>query len=372
MKSIKLLTTLLAITLFFTACEQTQTETPRTLISKSDTETTALTESDNNYDGDYWAKDNLDLQAVGNLLEKSDSAEDFEYRLNSDNGINNLDLNGDGYVDYISVAEYDDRPDNRRGFSLFNKFDGNDIQEIATLIFDRDRTDRRGARVYLTGNEQIYGSNNFYEGNWLDKGLNIANWIFSDRDDDYRSPYYYDNYPDNYDAYRVVETPVYRDRITQYMVNPAMTKITTPTTKIKIKSPYAGRSYNGIYARLAEPTEEQKIFFENNPKPPKFKEQKNNRKSEKADKADKDFDKSNRAKRDKFEDREDRRENRRADRRNDNPSADRKADKDRKPEKSNKGKNDDSPKKSKKMDHAPKSKNNDKGGGKGGKKKGKN
>ena len=63
---------------------------------------------------DYWAKDNFDLQRVGDLLQRSNSPEEFETYLNSNDGINNLDLNGDGYVDYIGVQEYDNGDNNSR------------------------------------------------------------------------------------------------------------------------------------------------------------------------------------------------------------------------------------------------------------------
>src|SRR5687768_10461682 len=138
----------------------------------------------------YWAKENLDLRAVGELLERAETAEELEYLLNNEEGVNNLDLNGDGNVDYISVAEYDDRDDNQRGFTLFNRFGANEIQEIASIIFNRDRLDAPGARVLLTGNEQIYGDDNNYETNWMDKSLAIADWVFGDRAERYESPYY--------------------------------------------------------------------------------------------------------------------------------------------------------------------------------------
>ncbi len=256
-----------------------------------------------------WAKENFDLAVLDDLLVEADDPQEFERLINSEDGVNNLDLNGDGYVDYISVREFEDRTDGQRGFSLFSRFGPDEIQEIASIIFDRDRPDRRGAVVYVRGNEQIYGENNFYEGNWLDKSLAIANWVFGDRDGYYRSPYYYDNYPDYYDPYYVVETPVYRERITKYQVNPAMTKITTPTTKIKIKSPYPGRSYNRVYAKMAKPTKEQIVFIKDNPKPPKFE------KVKVKEKKDKDFEKRGKKDDDDFAGRgkvkdDDRRQNR--------------------------------------------------------------
>lgn len=214
----------------------------------------------------YWAKENLDLRAVGELLQRAETAEEFEYLLNNE-GVNNLDLNGDGLVDYISVAEYDDRYDDQRGFTLFNRFGANEIQEIASIIFSRDRQDAPGARVLLTGNEQIYGDNYNYETNWLDTSLAIANWVFSNRNDRYESPYYYDNYPEDYEVYRVVETPVYRTRITEYYSEPVFIQTYRPTVRnVKIRSSYKNKTINNIYAGLAKPSREQIEFIRNNPR----------------------------------------------------------------------------------------------------------
>lgn len=221
----------------------------------------------------YWAKENLDLRAVGAMLEKADDAEEFEYLLNSDdNGVNNLDLNGDGYVDYIGVREYEDQSDDQRGFSLFSMFGPNEIQEIATLIFNRQGLNSNGARVLLSGNEQIYGDNNYYETNWVDRTVPIVSWLFNkNRDTNYQSPYYYENYPDNYETYQVTETPVYRTRIEQYVSQPVFIQTSNPSvTQIKIKSPYSGKSLDKIYSKLAKPTKEQMEFRQNNPNPPEF------------------------------------------------------------------------------------------------------
>lgn len=268
MKLISLATAVGTIVLFFTACNTTQPE--QTAANNPYADNRALTEPVPS-DQDYWAKENFDLQRVGPLLERADSPEKFEYLLNSENGINNLDFNGDGYTDYISVAEFDDREDNGRGLSLFSRFGPDTIQEIATIFFNRDDRNSRGARILLAGNEQIYGDNNYYETNWLDRSLGIANWLFNDRQEVYRSPYYYENYPASYDLYRVVETPVYRTRIEQTYPTPVFVVTTNPAiAQFKIKSPYHGRSMNSIYYKLAKPTKEQKEFKAKNPNRPEF------------------------------------------------------------------------------------------------------
>ena len=249
-----------------------------------------------------WARENLDLQRVGNLLEKSNNAEEFEYLLNSDDGINNLDLNGDGYADYISVAEYEDYDDNQRGFTLFDRFGPNEIQEIASIIFNRDSLDNQGARILLRGNEQIYGDNYNYETNWLDRVLPIASYVFGNRDNRYESPYYYENYPEDYEPYRVVETPVYRTRIEQYYPEPIFIQVDNPTiTNIKIKSKYKDKSIDKIYAKLAKPTKEQIKFKEKNPNYPEFVPVKNGKIKNDVDKREKEIRKELKKDRKEFE-----------------------------------------------------------------------
>src|SRR6478735_8439172 len=50
--------------------------------------------------------DNFSLEGALELFKKSASPEEFERLLNSsDSRVNNLDLNGDGYIDYIRVID---------------------------------------------------------------------------------------------------------------------------------------------------------------------------------------------------------------------------------------------------------------------------
>lgn len=218
-------------------------------------------------DDDYWAKDNLDLRRVGPLVERSRNVEEFERYLNERDGINNLDLNGDGYVDYISVEEFDDRGDGERGLSLFTRFGPDLIQEVATILFRRENPGWPGARVYVAGNEQIYGDNAFYEANWADRALGLASFLFGNQRDRYVSPYYYNSYPAGYQVYEVVETPVYRTRIERLVPEPVFVVAAAPVvTKIKIKSPHNGKRMDKIFARLAKPDPAQVEFIRNNPR----------------------------------------------------------------------------------------------------------
>ncbi|MEO7540254.1 MAG: hypothetical protein ABIV21_09510 [Pyrinomonadaceae bacterium] len=231
---------------------------------------------------DYWARDNFDLPRVGTMLEDSDDIEDFERDLNTRDGINNLDLNGDGYADYISVEQFGDNYDNERGLSLFSRFGPNMIQEIATIIFDRNGNNSPGARVLLRGNEQIYGDNYYYQTDWRDRNLGIVTSLFDNRDM-YRSPYYYDNYPSYYDPYQVVQPTTYVSRIQQLYPTPVFIQAAAPAfQKIKIKSPYEDKWMDKVYAKLAKPTKEQKEFAKNNPHKPEFDKMKGGKHNEPA------------------------------------------------------------------------------------------
>ncbi|HVE58818.1 MAG TPA: hypothetical protein VNB22_18430 [Pyrinomonadaceae bacterium] len=252
---------------FITACNQSPTEDVYNQPYQI-----GRTESGFLDENDRFARENLDLQAVGSLLQKANNAEDLEYLLNSEeNGINNLDLNDDGYADYIGVREFDDRDGNERGFSLFSMFGPDLIQEIATIIFDRNGNNYPGARVLLRGDEDLYGDNYYYETDWQDRNVPFVNWAYTDRNDYYNSPYYYENYPSYYEPYQVVETPVYRTRVEQYYTTPVFIQTAQPTiTQINIVSPYKDKSLNKAYSNLPKPTREQLELRKNNPKSAEF------------------------------------------------------------------------------------------------------
>lgn len=220
---------------------------------------------------EYWAKDNFDLQRVGPILRRSQNVEEFERYLNEDDGINNLDLNGDGYADYISVDEYGyDVDPNQRGLSLYTRYGPDLVQELGRVVFYRDEPNYPGSRVMLYGDEHIYGDDFYYETNWLDQTIGIISTLFGRRDNYYRSPYYYDNYPDWYDPYYIVETPVYRTRVVELYPDPMFVYTSTPTfiDRIAIRSPYDGRWIDRVYARMVNPTREQLDFLRSNRVPP--------------------------------------------------------------------------------------------------------
>ncbi|HOY52448.1 MAG TPA: hypothetical protein PLX49_11790, partial [Prolixibacteraceae bacterium] len=98
--------------------------------------------------------DNLNLYAVMKLFQESETLEQFERELNSENSrINNLDLNGDRYVDYITVTDYPDG--NVHQIVLRVALDDRENQDVA--VFTVEQFNDGTVAIQLIGDEDLYG-----------------------------------------------------------------------------------------------------------------------------------------------------------------------------------------------------------------------
>jgi hypothetical protein len=98
--------------------------------------------------------DNFSLEGALDLFKKSKSPEDFERLLNSpDSKVNNLDLNGDGYIDYIRV--FDRTEKNVHAFILQAVISDSESQDIA--VIELEKLDNGKAVLQIIGDEDIYG-----------------------------------------------------------------------------------------------------------------------------------------------------------------------------------------------------------------------
>jgi len=114
-------------------------------------QTESQTETDNMLD---LPGDNLDLFAVLDLFQKSPSIEDFEKSLNlAETGINNLDLDLDGNVDFIKVATEQDGDD----FSFVLQVDVSEteIQDVAVILLSKDKNEE--VTMQMIGDKDLYG-----------------------------------------------------------------------------------------------------------------------------------------------------------------------------------------------------------------------
>lgn len=98
--------------------------------------------------------DHFSLEGALELFKKSSSPEEFEQLLNSrDSKVNNLDLNGDGFVDYIRVV--DRHEGNVHAFILQAMIDEAEYQDVA--VIELEKLDNGKAVLQITGDEDVYG-----------------------------------------------------------------------------------------------------------------------------------------------------------------------------------------------------------------------
>ena len=98
--------------------------------------------------------DNFSLQGALEMFQKASSPEDFEKLLNSeDNHVNNLDLNGDGDIDYIRVIDKMDK--DVHAFVLQVPVSETENQDIA--VIELEKTGDATAILQIIGDEDIYG-----------------------------------------------------------------------------------------------------------------------------------------------------------------------------------------------------------------------
>lgn len=169
----------------------------------------------NNYrtNHDFYYGEYLDLRAVVTVFSQSNNLVDFEQGLNDyRNPISNLDLNNDGFVDYLRVIKI---TENREHVIIIQAVLGRDFyQDVATIIVGRDRYNRE--YIQFIGDPYLYGHNYVIEPNfhWRPR---IVRWLWSSRQVRYISPYYYGYFPQYYRYPRIVALPVYVHNTRRYV-----------------------------------------------------------------------------------------------------------------------------------------------------------
>jgi hypothetical protein len=109
--------------------------------------------------------DNLNLYAVMNLFQESETLEGFERNLNDENSrINNLDLNRDNMVDYITVSDYADG--DVHTIVLRTALNRKESQDVAVFTVQRLRNGE--VQIQLIGDEALYGRNYIIEPNYAE------------------------------------------------------------------------------------------------------------------------------------------------------------------------------------------------------------
>jgi len=178
--------------------------------------------------------DNLDLYAVLDLFQKSKTIEDFEKSLNdSVTGINNLDLNLDGKVDFIKVVTK--QKDQDFTFILQVDVTEKETQDVAVILLSKDKNDK--VTLQIVGDKDLYGENYVvepkpaappvtpnpaYTGNdpvtvttpasttvVVVESAPIVQYVYSPVYVPYYPPYHYGYYPPYFAAFTVMAVGVY-------------------------------------------------------------------------------------------------------------------------------------------------------------------
>lgn len=152
--------------------------------------------------------ENLDLKTVATLFGQSKDLEQFEQMLNNpDSAFSNLDLNGDGEVDYLRVIE---TADNNRHLVVIQAVLAKDIyQDVASIFVEKDE-DTQSVTVQVIGDEYIYGVNYIIEPVYIHRPL-IYDWFWGTSWVCWHSPYYWGYYPHWWRPYYCVDPFIYWD-----------------------------------------------------------------------------------------------------------------------------------------------------------------
>ncbi len=123
--------------------------------------------------------DNLNLYGVMKLFRESETLEGFEKALNDEKSkINNLDLDGNNYIDYIRVIDNVDN--NVHTIVLQVPVSKNENQDVAVFTVQRDNDGK--VFIQLIGDEDLYGKDYIIEPIYDDQMAQTPNPGFKGND----------------------------------------------------------------------------------------------------------------------------------------------------------------------------------------------
>lgn len=152
--------------------------------------------------------ENLDLKTVATLFGQAKDLEEFEQMLNNpDSAFSNLDLNGDGNVDYLRVIE---TADQQRHLIVIQAVLAKDIyQDVASIFVEKD-PESESVTVQVIGDEYIYGADYIIEPVYIYRPL-IYDWFWGPSWVCWHSPYYWDYWPTWWHPYHCIAYHLYWD-----------------------------------------------------------------------------------------------------------------------------------------------------------------
>lgn len=157
----------------------------------------------------------LDLQAVGAAFAQANTVEEFERLLNNSSYIiSNLDLNNDGYVDYLRVLE---TVEGRNHVFLIQAVLADNVyQDVASVVAEMSGITT--AQVQIIGDPFIYGANYIIRPVFVTTPAIYAH-LMRAAYKPWRSPWYWGYYPSYYRRPAPVYLTHYQAYISTYMRN---------------------------------------------------------------------------------------------------------------------------------------------------------
>lgn len=205
--------------------------------------------------------DNLDLQAVASVFGESNDLEDFERRLNDPSlQLSNLDLNGDGYVDYLRVIEV---AEGNNRIIVIQSVLGQDLfQDVATIEIERQRqrssNNNTNIHVQIVGNPYLYGPNYIYEPFFYRTPV-FFDYFWMSTYRPYFSPWYWGYYP-TYFNYWAPMSPYHYHRHVYSHINARNRFVYTEQRRMS----RADRIYGGVSRNAYERTANSRSFASRN------------------------------------------------------------------------------------------------------------
>jgi len=160
------------------------------------------------------AAEGLNLQAVSELFTETANLEAFEQALNHpDEGINNLDLDGNGEVDFIRVVEQ--VIDDSHLIILQAAIGADEFQDVATIEIEKSAD---SYAMQVRGDEIIYGTNYYYAppAHVHIAAWPIIAWIYRPVYRPYHSRFHFGLYPRWWRPFRPLHRNVYHNRIVRF------------------------------------------------------------------------------------------------------------------------------------------------------------
>lgn len=155
---------------------------------------------------------NLDLKIVAKLFGEAKDLEDFEKKLNDpQQALVNLDLNGDGDVDYIRVIE---TTNGNKHLIVLQAVLAKDIyQDVASIYVEKDEANN--VSVQVIGDEYIYGKNYVIEPVYIYRPV-IYDWFWGPYWTCWTSPWYWGFWPGWWAPYACIGYHAYYNRCYDY------------------------------------------------------------------------------------------------------------------------------------------------------------